>query len=127
MNKFSYTTAILIIVSFSFCSSPKANLKLPSSYIVQDSIEAGESALISYYIHNTGNKSLIIEKYTCSCECTFVDLKNSQVILPNDSLEVKSKITTTKNEKYLSRDVLCTFKANTDSIFHRIHIKYTIK
>ena len=127
MSNHKYSIGILVFVFIFSCTTPKANLKMPHTYAVKDSIEAGKSIEISYFIHNTGSKKLVIEKYTCSCECTFINLKKNQEVLPNDSIEVKSKINTTPNEKYLSRDILCTFKANTDSIFHNIHIKYTIK
>ena len=64
----------------------------------------------SFTIKNTGNSPLIIENFTTSCECTLLNLRKEQTILPQDSLEVNLEI---EQEKVGSGNLIyLTLKTN---------------
>jgi hypothetical protein len=42
----------------------------------------------SIIIKNTGDKDLIVENFTTTCDCTLIKLKKGEKVKPNDSLIV---------------------------------------
>lgn len=50
----------------------------------------------SFTIKNSGNKPLIIENFTTSCECTVINLKKNQTISPNEIIKVGMKVEKSK-------------------------------
>jgi hypothetical protein len=118
---------MITILTFAACEKKKANFYVKSDLLKYNSVIAGETYDTSFYIYNTGTDTLCLFNHTCTCECTTLNLKDDQKINPKDSFLLKLKINIDSASIAKSRQVQCTFKSNTDSIFNRLEIRYTTK
>jgi len=117
----------IIIIFFLSCKNDKTPIfTCVSDLYIKDSVEVGAIANFDFKVKNTGNEVLKVLNQTCSCECTFLDIKNVGIKV-SDSVIIKGKITAYLNDKGKSKQTLCTFKTNTKEVFHRLRIHYNVK
>lgn len=95
--------------------------------IVIDSIAPETKQIFDFKLYNKGDKNLIIKDYISSCECTLLDLKPNTAIEPGDSLPIRMTIQTFKEESGKLKNIICTFKNNSDSTFKHLPIYYYTK
>jgi|GEM_PF-2325893 len=118
---------MITILTFAACEKKKATFYVKSNLLQYDSVVAGKTYDTSFYIYNTGTDTLSIFNHTCTCECTLIDLPDGQKINPKDSFLLKLKLNIDSYGSAKDKKVQCTFKSNSDSIFSRLEIKYTVK
>ena len=127
MKIISGLLSIALVFLLTSCASKKANFYVKNNPLVYDSIVSGRTYDTSFYIYNTGTDTLSIFNHTCTCECTLLDLKDGQEIMPGDSFLLKMKLNIDSAAIAKRGQVQCTFKSNSDSIFNRLEIIYTAK
>jgi hypothetical protein len=119
MNKrqyFNYFYVILFFVLFSIgCNEKQAVIKVDLSEF--QNIKPTDS-ISTFTIKNNGDKALVIEDYTSSCQCTVVNLSKGLTIMPADSVVVKLNFKRNENKT----KVHITLKSNTNPIFTNFFI-----
>ena len=121
------TISLLSITLLFSCNSKKAIAVIEKPLLSLDTVMIGESKSTSFSIKNIGNELLQIEKFNCSCECTVPELKENTVVKPSDSINIRLTVKGYETDKGKWKQVLCTFKTNSDSIFTRLNVKYYTK
>jgi hypothetical protein len=127
MKNCAISLAIIITISLFSCKPKKPIIVFNKSIISLDTLIAGQSKSVYFTIINIGNDTLKIEKFNCSCECTIPELSENTRIISSDSLVVKLTVKGYKSDKDMWKQVLCTFKTNSDTIFSRLKIIYFTK
>lgn len=111
---------ILLTISlfglFSCKSSNPPTLIIDSSHVKSINDTTTSSILI---LKNTGDKTLVLEDFSSSCDCTILNLKKGDSILGGKSLEVpftiqRNKLDTTK------KIINVVFKSNSKPILNSV-------
>lgn len=121
MSKYKFIL-FLILLSLVACQEKQAQLKFSNDLITVENVNVSKKdSVFNFTIYNTGNDDLLIEKYICNCGCALIKMADSTRILPKDSLLVDFIIDYHKND---TSTVSCTFRANTEEIFHTLTLQY---
>ena len=127
MHKTSKLILFLYLILLSCNNAKKPIFKFATNNILVGTILVGEKKNVFVEIKNTGNDTLIIQGFECSCECTTPIIKGNTKIGPSDSISLQLVLTGYENNRGKKKSTLCTFKSNTDSVFSRLNISYFTK
>ena len=117
----SLGTALL----FASCNNSITSCSINSQSIELGVIHVNEIKDSCLVIKNTGQVPLKIFGKTCSCECTIFQESNN-IIKRNDSVLIFFSVKAYPSDRGRKKDILCTFKVNTESVFLPVHIKYSV-
>ncbi len=121
--------SIIVITSilFSCNDKKKGKLELSSYKLNYDTIIANTSKIKNITLKNIGSENLIISDFKSSCECTILNLQKNVIIKPNDSLNFDITIKGFPDDRGKWKNVQCTFKSNSDSVFTYLAVYYFTK
>lgn len=104
----------LVTILFFSCQENKPVIFINTSKLNQ---LTAHDTLSDFTLYNKGKADLIIEKYTSSCGCTVLELKENTKLKSQDSIKVPVKLKPSKDEN----QIYITFKCNTEPILTSFH------
>ncbi len=110
--------AFIIIIFIGGCSQKNGPILNIDSALLEKINDTTTSS--SFTIHNLGNKTLIIEDFVSSCDCTVPQLQKGDSVLPGKSLIVPIQFERTSNKE--KKIITITLKTNTSPKLKTIKI-----